>query len=387
MKFYKAVLKWLSSLLLHGALLLIISSLSVSFLFGNRNSAKEVLEESGVYNKFVNAILDDNIKSSQGKRNVLPFSDLEVRRISNQAFSPTVLMNKSEQVIDAFYDWMLGKTDSLAFYVDFTPQREVFVEEISTYAAKRIEFLPSCGTRDISATTIFDLDCRPDGVPLEFVKSRTREDLLASDFLKDVSLSEQDLPKTSDGILLHDRVNFAPQILHTLTSSLWIFIIIFILATILFIIARKPYRRGTRAYGRDLVSNGGTLIVATFIFGFIMPRLTSSYKIQGGETMRLLNDVTEAYIRRFDVLLINIAIQVVAIGLTIIAIEKISRSKDPYNNIKKKSGVATSYARRKSIPGGKRVTGSAPPIQTSEERSMRKSPKNTRSKRYKDMGL
>ncbi len=76
MKFYKAVLKWLSSLLLHGALLLIIASLSVSFLFGNRNSAKEVLEESGVYNKFVNAILDDNIKSSQGKRNVLPFSDI-----------------------------------------------------------------------------------------------------------------------------------------------------------------------------------------------------------------------------------------------------------------------------------------------------------------------
>lgn len=359
----------------------------MSFLFANRNAAKEVLEESGVYTTFVDAVVDDNIESSQGKRNVLPFQDSEVRRIANQAFSATALMLKSEHVVDAFYDWILGISDTLTFSVDFTPQREVFVEQISTYAAKRIESLPSCGSRDISTITIFDLDCRPDGVPLEFVKSRTREDLLASDFLKDVTLSEQDLPKTSEGVLLHERLHFVPQIAQTFISSMWIFVLLFLLATILFIRARKPYRKGVRAYGRDLISNGGTLIIATIVFGFVIPKLTSSYKVEGGETMNLFNNIADAYIKRFDILLINIAIQVVAVGLTIVAIEKLSRSKDPYHNVKKKSGLASSYARRKIIPGGKRVTGTAPPVQTSEERSVRKTTRNSRSKRYKDMGL
>lgn len=387
MKLYRAFIKWLSTILLHGALLLIIASLSVSLLFGNRNAAKEVLEQSGVYSKFVSAVLDDNVASSKGKRNVLPFNDPEVRKISIQAFSSASLMGKSETVIDAFYDWMLGKSDNFTFSVDFMPQREVFAEQISTYAAQRIESMPTCGNRDISTITIFDLDCRPEGVPLEFVKSRTRDDLLTSDILKDVTLSEQDLPKTSDGVLLHERLNFAPQIMQTLQSSLWLFIVVFALSSALFILARKPYRKGIKAYGRDLVSNGGTLIVATIVFGFVMPRLTSSYKIQGGETVRLLNDVADTYIKRFDILLINIAIQVVAVGLTIIAIERLSRSTDVYANIQKRSGIVTSHARRKIIPGSKRVTGTAPPLQTSEERYSRNKKKASRPKKYKNMGL
>ena len=128
MKLAQALLRWFTSFLLHATILLVVLSLCFVFLFGNKQVAKDVLRESGVYNQFVQAILDDNKKASDGKVGILPIDDPKIEDIAKEAFSPGTLQVKSEYFIDQLYAWLDGSAEKLEFTIDLNEQKEVFIE-------------------------------------------------------------------------------------------------------------------------------------------------------------------------------------------------------------------------------------------------------------------
>jgi hypothetical protein len=385
MQFARRILLWLSTLLMHTALVLFVASLSVIFLFGEKQALKDVLIESGVYTSFVDAVIADNVKTSANQLSSLPLDDPEIQKIAKQAFSPTALKNETESFVDKLYEWLNGEADSLTFEVELNPQKEVFIEMVSTYAANRLVGLPTCETVSAQNTTIFALSCRPENVPLEFVKNQVHDDLEGSSFFKDIRFTQDDLPKTKSGAYIHQELAFVPPVLRALRTSLWTFVAVFLLASALFVSVRRPLRKGFKLYGRDLLSNGGTLLVATVVFGFVIPKFTNGFNIQGNETVSLTNKISDTYIRHFDVLIINVALQVAACGLIIVMLERLSRPESKYRQIRKKSGLTTSYARSKVVIG-KVVHKPLPPIQTSEGRKKSKT-KSRASKKYRKIGI
>lgn len=386
MQFARKTLLWLSKLLMHGALVLFIASLAVIFLFGEKQATKDILIESGVYSSFVDAVIADNVKTSANQLSSIPLSDPEIQKIAKQAFSPTALKNVTETFVDKLYAWLNGDEDSLKFEIELNPQKEVFIEQISTYAANRLVGLPSCGIEEVQNIAIFALKCRPENVPLEFVKEQVHNDLEASEFFKDLRFTEQDLPKSKGGAPIYQEFAFVPPVMRALRTSLWNFVAVFVLASALFISLRRPLRKGFKSYGRDLLSNGGTLLVATVVFGFILPKMTNGFNIQGNETMTLMNKVSDTYIRHFDILIINVALQVAACGLIIVMLERLSRPDSIYRGIKKKAGLTTSIERSKVVIG-KIVRKPVPPIQTSEAPRKRKKTKSHASKKYRKIGI
>ena len=384
MKLAQALLRWFTSFLLHATILLVVLSLCFVFLFGNKQVAKDVLRESGVYNQFVQAILDDNKKASDGKVGILPIDDPKIEDIAKEAFSPGTLQVKSEYFIDQLYAWLDGSAEKLEFTIDLNEQKEVFIENVSVYAATRLSSLPNCTNENISEVTVFELTCRPENVSMSFVKERVYEDLSATEFLQDVSLTQDDLPKTEDGKSIHERLSFVPQINQIAKNSIWVVSALFIIVAGSFVYVRKPFRKGFKALGRDLFSNGFTFIIMTVIFGFVLPTFTNTLNVQGSNTVTLLNKLTDVAVRRFDVLIINIALQLVAVAVLILAIERISRPTSLYSNASRKSGVISSQAKKSSSKS--EFIRKSPPLQTSEVPKKRKVRK-TIPRRYKGSGF
>lgn len=384
MKLALALLRWFSSFFLHATILFLIFTLCFTFLFGNKQTAKDILKESGVYTQFVQAILEDNKKASDGKVGILPIEDPKIQEIAYDSFSPVILQANSEYFIDQLYGWLDGDLPNLQFNIDLNAQKEQFIDGVSTYAATRLGTLPNCTNEDVFEVTVFELTCRPENVSLSFVKERVYQDLSEAEFLQDVRLTEQDLPKTESGALLQDRLDFVPTINQIAKSSIWVASILFVLASILFVYVRKPMRKGFKALGRDLFSNGLTFIVMTVIFGFVLPTFTNTLNVQGSNTVTLLNKVTDVAVRRFDVLIINIALQLVAVAILILAIERISRPTSLYASAAKKSGVVSSQPTKQVSKT--EFKSKIPPLQTSEAPKKKRSRKSV-PKRYKGSGL
>ncbi|MCA9328629.1 hypothetical protein KC959_02575 [Candidatus Saccharibacteria bacterium] len=382
MRFARGIFRWLSSLFLHTTLLLFILSFAFVLVFGNKQVTKDALIESDVYNQFVPALITDNIKASEGKRSALPFDDPEIQKIAVESFAPVDLKEKTESFVDQLFRWLDGTDQKLSFVLDLEQQRNEFIDRVSTYAANRLGSLPNCTQVDLGNTTVFELECRPENVPLSFVKDKVREDLLASDFLKEVRFTEADLPKVESGKHIQDQYDFAPQLYQLAQKGIWIASILFGSALMVYVFLRRPMRKGMRKLGRDLFSSAAAFLLATIVFGFILPRYTNSFTIQGGETTKLLNNVFNVFVKRFDVILINVSLQIFAAALVIVVIEKMSRPASLYARVGKKAGLSTSLGTKKTSGSKSKL----PPVQTSEVTKIPKKRKKGSAK-YRKMGL
>ncbi len=384
MKFVHLLLRWLSSLFLHGALLLLFASISVIFLFGNRQVIKDSLVESRIYTTIVPSFIEDNRKSNEGKRSVLPYEDQRLTEIAENTFPSNILRLNAEKAVDGIYDWVNGDSEVLSFAVNLEDEKQQFIERVSTFAAEYVGSLPLCQTNEIPEVTIFELECRPENVPLQFVKDKMSADLRSSDTLKaEFILTEQNLPKTEDGTLVYEKVLFLPSVMQFFNSYLWLFIVVFVIAAGLFVKARKTYRKGFQSLGRDLLSNGATLIIATVIFGFVLPTVTDTFTLQGNDTITQINTVTEILTRRFDIIIINTALQIIALAVLIIVLERMSRPQSMYAGLARRSGMSSSIG--KSIRNDPK-TFKSPPVQTSETKKKPKK-RTKKPKKYRKMGL
>lgn len=378
MRFVTPLLRWLSALVFHFSLFFVIGAFAFVFLIGNEQTLKDTLVESEIYNKFIPSIIDANLDQTRDDLSSLPLDDINVRSIIRQSFAPQTLREQTEVVIDDVYAWLEGRTDYLEFSYDFTESKEAMNNGIANYAAQRVLSLPDCEVA-FAEVNVFNVDCKPAGFSFEFVRSQVLNDLQSSDFLKSPIINQDNLPKSPDGKTLEEQYSYVPTIFQILQGGIFISIILVVLSATLFVYVRRPLSKGFQALGRDLLSNGVMLILLTIGFGFLLPRYTDTFSIQGNATSALFNQVSDLYIQKIDIIVINVAIQIAAVGLGIMLIGRINKVAGGYRNARAKSGLITSNAvKRSTQPRG---TSKRPPIQTSEVEKPSKSRKPRSKKR------
>lgn len=376
---FRPFLKWFSSLALHAALFFVIGSIVFSAVLSNKQNLKDSLTSSGIYNSFVDSIINANVDESNQTLSSLPLQDQKVRDIVSKSFSPQILKTQTDTVIDNIYTWLNGESEKLAFQYDFTQSRATMNTALATYAADRVMALPEC-EESPQELNVFTIQCRPSNINAEFIRTQTLNDLEASELLKDTIITQDDLPRTADNITLDQKYAFVPTIYQLMRFCLPVSIALFTLLSVVYIYIRKPWQKGLRAYGKDLFSNGVMLIILTALFGYVIPKYTDSYGISGNETAALFNHASNTYIHKIDIVVINIAIQLAAVGLGLLLILRINRKTSMYAGIKSKAGIATSVG--KSTNSTKR--SSRPPVQTSEATLKPKTRKTTSvSKKYR----
>lgn len=211
------------------------------------------------------------------------------------------------------------------------------IDKLSTYAALRLDGLETCTQQELQTNNLFELDCQPPGFYREIVKNQVTSDLENSDFLRNPVFTEDDLPRTEDEKSIVDKLSFVPLVYKILNNGIWIFGSIFVLASFLFILIRRPLRKGFKAIGKDLLGNGSMLIIFTVFYSYVLPKISGSFNLQLTNTgSESLDEVSNYFVHKLDILIINIAIQIAAVGLLILIIERMSRTSNIYSELAKK---------------------------------------------------
>lgn len=373
-----ALLRWLSALFLHSSLFFLIGSIIFVQILSDKQVLKDSLATSGAYASFVDTVIDSNIDESTQTLSSLPLADQNVRTIITKSFSPQILKTQTDAVIDNVYEWLDGRSSKLSFRYDFTESKNTMNASLASYAAERVATLPNCD-RLPEQINVFTISCKPMNITSDFVRAQTLADLESSDLLKDPVITQDNLPKAADGENLDVKYSFVPKLYQLMQVALPVSIALLVVAIGLYIFVRLPVQKGLRAFGKDILSNGIMLIILTVVFGYIVPNYTNSYGLSGNQLSNLFSKVSDTYIHRVDILVINIAIQMAAAGLGLLLILRINKSNNIYSALKSKSGLVSSVGKSNTV--AKRP--SRPPVQTSESNlKARKRKSSTAAKKY-----
>ncbi len=376
----KAFGRWISFFIFHMAIIFLITTVSMVILLGNRDSMKAVLNDSGVYEDFVDSVITTAAKESTDEQNSLPFDDSEFRRIANKNFDSKVLQSAGNHIIDGVYDWAEGSSEDLFFEINFQPQVNNFIEDLSNYAVEKYETLPPCTPIDNVNTTVFNISCQPIGSSREIIKTVSIEDLKQQDFLNEPILSDKDIFSTPEE---KEDLAFIPKAYQATRLLPYISIAVIIVSGLVFVLLHRSKRRGIKRIGRDMITTAIFIALLTIVFGFILPRYTDTFSVQGEGLPRLFNKIIDVFLQSLDIVVINIAIVLGSVGISILAIEKMSRPESIYAEVAKKSGLTSSTPKKsKSTKPSK---SKKPPVQTSEEKKKTKTKR--KSKKYRKINL
>lgn len=369
---------FISGFVLRTSLFFGFTLLAAVFLLGNRETPKEALVSANAYERFGQAIIDDSKEQSKNDPNAIPLDDPQIAAIFKASLSPKLLLPISESVIDAGYDWLEGKDETLTFTVDLSKNKEILASGISTYAIERVSTLPIC-TDVPSVTNIFKIPCRPANLNL----AAEREEIYQT-LLKDTSvfpnsvLTADNLPKNSEGVGFVETYKNAPTYYKLFRFSPWIVLSIAFAAAFFVVSSSRTKMRGLRTVATALIGTGIILAIAPIVYSFILPSIGFSLPGSGGgndSIAAISNDVMSGLYKDFNTMLINISIQVAACGLILFFVIKFfSPRSSPYKGISKKAGIAVSV----NVPQRKKTTkisADSVPIQTSENhRKVRRNP-------------
>jgi len=353
----------------------------------NPAHVKNVIEDSGAYDKFVASVIAENKKSDE--QSSIPLDDPVIEDIANKSFPPDDLQRESEKIIDALYSWLEGNSDTVTFRVDFSENKKLLGEELSRYAFANLTFNETCPTV-IESFDPFTINCRPYGFDLVEGQRQFSEEIARSEsFLGKTVFTEDDLPRNPEGQNVFEQYADAPMWYSWLKLAPWVLGGLTILASISFVEYLSNKRKGVARLGRTIMGNSLTLIATPFIFSYLIPQFTGDFSSpEAGITSEvILNDILNSIVDRFDSLMLWFGLWIFLIGAAVFVGERMTRPRSRYSTVEKRAGlISSNEKRKKSSPRG-RLTAATLPLQSSET-SVTKKPKSIkRNKRYRKLPL
>jgi hypothetical protein len=189
------------------------------FTFHSPDKIQKSLSDSGVYDTFVDnalAELNKTLKKNPEAQNV-PTENPAVIAAAKNAFSPELLQNSTESLLDGIYSWLSGKTKVPDYSIDLTQAKQTFAEGIGSAAAARMSSLPPCSRAQLSQVNIDELDpfnapCLPPGTNITEQQAKLIDELKNSkDFLGTTKLTADSLPKDENGKTVFDNLSKLPS--------------------------------------------------------------------------------------------------------------------------------------------------------------------------------
>lgn len=383
MQWPRKVALYISSSLFRFSVFFGITIVSLALIITNPKHIKNTIADTHAYDNFVPGVIQDTIKAN--KDSSLPLNNPDIQKIIESAFSPTVIRHSTESVIDGIYAWLDGSTPQPTFNVDLTSQREAAADKIAAYAFHRLKNQPTCFAVPETIDP-FTAGCQPPYTDLASEQQKLSEQIAGPEgILPKAKYNESDLPKNNAGIIVYKKYAGAPTYYSWLKASPWIVGVLFIFFSAAILILNKNRRRGIQQLGTTMIGSAVALLITPVIFNFILPKLSGSLSF--GATTQASQEVIDKVISKltsdFYSNIINISIQLLAIGVVILAAERFSRPSSAYSTAKQQAGLISSDIKKPKSKGTKKkYLPSDVPIQSSEE-SKRHRPKRQKNKKYR----
>jgi hypothetical protein len=246
-------------------------------LFGTSSHLKTAIQDSGIYNNFVGAVLDKSVKTSNDPSSAKLLADKGIQEVAKQTFTPGVLQQKSEQFIDSTYNWMDGTSPHLAVNINLTEERQALLTNLAAYGQQRASQLPACTVEQLGQVQgnqdILTIPCLPPGINIQQASQQFSADVVNSaGFLKDPALKSDDLLAEGDA-KANQQLKQIPKVFQLFTLSPWLAGILLVLLTSALLFLNPSRRSAIRSIAWMLIITGGFLLVAIAVYTFLFSKI------------------------------------------------------------------------------------------------------------------
>jgi len=230
--------------------MLVNSLWTVNNTVTNRQVVKAWIEDSGFYENIIDEIVTIVDEETAGEGEESSIDSVVLVRSANKVFTPELLQQKAEIVLDGFYDWLDGTNPNLEFDVNLDEQKVALVTALTDEANEKLNSLPVCSVEQLAAindTDVFALDCRPPAVQ-EFVDDFYRDLTSGDDFLSEISFSSGDVTTDVDGenVTIDQAFPDVPAGYSVARQTVWLVIVAAVIWTAIIVALSKGIRNGVK---------------------------------------------------------------------------------------------------------------------------------------------
>lgn len=378
-------IRWAANAAFHLSIFGFVSIVGLVTMFATPGPLKQALKQSGVYDQFVGALLNQSAAVSRGS---VPLDDPEVQQLVERSFRPTQLQKAAETVIDAGYDWAYERKPTIDFSVDLDTSKRNLANELSTYAFTRIQTLPLC-QGVIETYNPFTAQCRI------FFESELNEQAKLNsqiynnkDILPNPLLTDDSLPKTKDGLRLDQSYGWLPKVMPALGGLPFILGGTVAALGLLLVRLSSKSRAGVRQVAGGLISDAGFLGASTLLFGKVMPVVAPglSMQLQGSQVQDVLNKPFQVVSDRIENTVLLTCASLIITGVCMLLLERGTRPYSPYLDIEKRSGVATTGAKSRNLGQNAKLKPKDAPVVSSEQ-GEKHTKRRAKNKKYRKIRL
>jgi hypothetical protein len=297
MQFARKALLVLATALLPVLLFATAVDIGILRIVGSPAPVKKILSGSGIYGSAVDQVLEQNSKVSAGGQEI-SLTDPAIKSAAKTSFSPQVVQDTSEKIIDGTYDWLNGKTSQPNFNVDLSTSKATFAANVGTAATERASTLPVCPGRTIpSASNPLDITCLPRGLTPAQVGAQAQSDVLHGEgFLDNPVISpDQFKGSGSNQPIFSGQLKNLPAQYRRIKATPVILIILSILSTLGVIFLSATKRKGLKHVGIILVTIGVFMMVFAWVLNLaathtLVPNIKLDNKVLQTNVKKMATD-------------------------------------------------------------------------------------------------
>lgn len=363
-----------------------LTALALVLVFSDPNNLKQALNDTNTYFRFAESVASTAKDSQKSNPSEIPLDNPEVKSAITKALDNQSLKNISNTFIDSTYAWLNKTTSGVDFSVDVSQNKKVLGDNIAAFAVTRIQNLKPC----ISApknTGIFAIECNPAGLNLTELQAKFSNEIANDNMIfPDGKISSDILPKTSDGQKFTEKYSALPRYFGFFKLLPYALLSVSFICGLAVVLLSRTKREGVKRVGSALIASGIFMAISPLIYLYLLPLIgvhLPKFSSVDESMSNILNDLTSNLYSQLNVMLINIAIQAVVAGVTLLIITKFLKgNSNAYINLQRKSGVAVAES---PISGNKRSYSDVP-LQTSENNTKKKTKKvSSLQKKYRKM--
>lgn len=282
------------------SLLFLATSAVFSYLAAKPNKVKDVLSDSGVYEKIPGVVYENIKKENQNETSQIDLGDPQVKQAALDSFNPQFFQTSIETALDGTYAWLEGETSRPEFQIDATNARNEFIGKIVDAEADKAVKLPVCTFQrlrqlDPNTVDIFNLECLPPGVSVAAEAEKAKAELANNpDFLGDTKFESQELkneegePVFSNDSNLPDKFQLAKKV------PVFLAVLSVLLAAGVYL-ASIDKRKGLIRIAKILVGVGAITLLAPFFISFTTGKL-----LPAAADDKMVAEIISPVIREFN---------------------------------------------------------------------------------------
>lgn len=277
MQLLRSALRIISGGLFRLCLLFLPPLLAGVMIFGSPKHIEQALTQSGAYDNFVTAVLDESAKASQTDPQAqLLLQDSGVREAVISTFPPQLLRTYTESVIHGTYDWLTGRTTKPSFTIDLSQPKQQLATDLTAYVTQRANTLPACTTEQLSTLpaelNMLNIPCLPPGFDIRQAAQQFSDDVMRNtDFLQNAQLTADSLPKDSTGTALYaEQLSTMPIIFQWTMLLPWIYAIGAFVCGALFVWTSTQRKAALRSIAWTLVVSGAFWLMGVLSYALLV---------------------------------------------------------------------------------------------------------------------